>query len=310
MKNICSRRHFIKGCGVVLGSMAMPNITMSESFDRMLPPLSDFYRNLKHLAVAGHRGAFQFAPENSLASLQSCIDLGVEVTEIDVRATTDGIPVLFHDSDLYRMIGRDTYLNDITLSELQKLPLRDKGGSKYQPITTETVPTLEQAFEFAKGKLYLHLDIKDRTIIDQLPALMRKTGMTDYVKINKSVKNMQSIDALKQAEQYYNCIIVPHISFKEKYLPKLLPLLQHLDTPILSAKFDDIATLYKVVPVLQQYGIKLECNTLKFSYSVIGYYDTDVKKNPDKVWGELYRAGVNVLMTDHLQEITEWRKIL
>ncbi|MBI4228051.1 MAG: glycerophosphodiester phosphodiesterase [Candidatus Omnitrophica bacterium] len=51
----------------------------------------------------GHRGDPRHAPENTLASLAMAWRHGRRAVECDVRATRDGVPILFHDAVLDRM---------------------------------------------------------------------------------------------------------------------------------------------------------------------------------------------------------------
>jgi glycerophosphoryl diester phosphodiesterase len=61
-------------------------------------PLLDLTRRL----VIGHRGAAARAPENTLPSFQLALDQGADAFELDVHASSDGIPVVFHDATLER----------------------------------------------------------------------------------------------------------------------------------------------------------------------------------------------------------------
>lgn len=53
-------------------------------------------------AISGHRGANFIAPENTLASADSCILYGVDVMECDVVLSKDSVFYLLHDSLLDR----------------------------------------------------------------------------------------------------------------------------------------------------------------------------------------------------------------
>ncbi|MCI0815025.1 MAG: glycerophosphodiester phosphodiesterase, partial [Chloroflexi bacterium] len=46
---------------------------------------------ISHAACGGH------APENTLQGVRAAIELGAEAIEIDVQASSDGVPVLMHD---------------------------------------------------------------------------------------------------------------------------------------------------------------------------------------------------------------------
>jgi glycerophosphoryl diester phosphodiesterase len=54
--------------------------------------------------VVAHRGFAGVAPENTVGAVQFAADAGAEMVEIDVRPTSDGEVVVFHDDDLS---GRD-----------------------------------------------------------------------------------------------------------------------------------------------------------------------------------------------------------
>jgi glycerophosphoryl diester phosphodiesterase len=50
--------------------------------------------------VIGHRGAPRIAPENTVASFRSAVDVGADGVELDVRRTADGHLAVHHDAHL------------------------------------------------------------------------------------------------------------------------------------------------------------------------------------------------------------------
>ena len=52
--------------------------------------------------VVSHRADWRNAPENSLQAIQNCIDMGVDVIEIDLKKTKDGHLILMHDKKIDR----------------------------------------------------------------------------------------------------------------------------------------------------------------------------------------------------------------
>ncbi len=58
--------------------------------------------NSKTILVAAHRGAFIGNCENSISSTKQAIKIGVDIIELDVKVTKDGIPVLMHDGTINR----------------------------------------------------------------------------------------------------------------------------------------------------------------------------------------------------------------
>ena len=56
-----------------------------------LDPKSD------QVLVVAHRGNWRSAPENSVAAIDSAIQMGVDIVEIDIHKTKDGQLILMHD---------------------------------------------------------------------------------------------------------------------------------------------------------------------------------------------------------------------
>ncbi len=57
------------------------------------------------MKIIGHRGASAVLPENTLAALARAWDVGADGIELDVRLSSDGEVVVFHDEDGKRLAG-------------------------------------------------------------------------------------------------------------------------------------------------------------------------------------------------------------
>lgn len=95
--------------------------------------------------VIGHRGSFE-GIENTMEAVKGAYRLGCDFAEVDVQLTKDGVPVLVHDTNLWRLAGKRVNVADLTLKELQALEIRDRN----HPGKVSSVPTLEEAIAFAK----------------------------------------------------------------------------------------------------------------------------------------------------------------
>src|SRR5262245_21240877 len=76
-----------------------------------IPPETPQERAVRHLRVAErrngpcimvHRGMSAAAPENTLETYAAAMDYGADGCEMDLRRTSDGVIVLFHDDMLDR----------------------------------------------------------------------------------------------------------------------------------------------------------------------------------------------------------------
>ena len=68
-----------------------------------------------------HRGASEYLPENTLLSFYTGVYMGANGIETDVRRTSDGVLVLFHDKTLERVTGDPRSVEECTLDELMEL---------------------------------------------------------------------------------------------------------------------------------------------------------------------------------------------
>lgn len=115
--------------------------------------------------VGGHRGYWRedMVPENSLRAIQRASDNNLEMIEIDIKMSRDGVPVLSHDFTLGRVTVGGGYdlVSATTSGTLQGYRLKDKNGT----ATPDHLPTLEQALDYIHDHriaIVVALDIKDR----------------------------------------------------------------------------------------------------------------------------------------------------
>jgi glycerophosphoryl diester phosphodiesterase len=92
----------------------------------------------------GHRGAKGHEAENTLASFQKAIALGVDMIELDVYQSKDGIPVVIHDKTINRTTSGSGLVCDFTAKELQEFG----------------IPTLEDLFHLVKNQCEINIEIK------------------------------------------------------------------------------------------------------------------------------------------------------
>jgi glycerophosphoryl diester phosphodiesterase len=100
----------------------------------------------------GHRGAKAHAPENTLASFQKALDMGVDGIELDVHVCATGELVVIHDFTVDRTTNGSGEVNKLSLLELKSLKV--EGG--------HTIPTLDEVFELIDKKCIVNIEMKGR----------------------------------------------------------------------------------------------------------------------------------------------------
>ena len=106
-----------------------------------------------------HRGASEYAPENTFAAFDMALDMGVDHVELDVHFSRDGHIVVTHDDTLDRTTDGSGPVAGLTLAELRKLDAGSWFGAEY---AGERIRSLAEMFERYKGQMHFHIEIKAR----------------------------------------------------------------------------------------------------------------------------------------------------
>ena len=126
---------------------------------------------MKEIEIVCHKGANEYAPENSYAAAQRCIDWGIDYIEIDVRTSQDGVFYLLHDPTVDRTTNGQGAIAELTAAEIDQL---DAGSWFHPQFKGERVPRLDHFLRWIKGKAKLFLDVKAAdpqtliTLIDEI----------------------------------------------------------------------------------------------------------------------------------------------
>lgn len=110
-----------------------------------------------------HRGGAWEAPENSRMAFRRAVDLGFTYLETDVRATTDGVAVVFHDAALDRTTSISGVIRDLPWSRVRSARIHGR-----QPIMSLT----ELLEEFPETRF--NLDLKEGNAVAPFVDVVRR----------------------------------------------------------------------------------------------------------------------------------------
>lgn len=127
-----------------------------------------------------HRGLHgPGVPENSLAAFRAAIDAGAGI-ECDVRLSSDGKVVIFHDHDLRRLCASGLTVEASPAGALVKQRLYDTG---------EHIPLLSELLELVDGRVPILIELKcrahnaaelARAVVDDLGGLPGPAGVMSF----------------------------------------------------------------------------------------------------------------------------------
>lgn len=251
--------------------------------------------------VVAHRADWRNFPENSLEAIQSSIDMGVDMLELDVQRTQDGVLILMHDHNLDRTTTGSGNVADNTWEYVSSLNLKDHQGN----VTTYKVPTLEDALLKCKDKIMINLDKADRFFAEVFE-LLEKTGTTNLI-VMKGGQPAHEVKA--KFGQYLEKVI---------YMPVL-----SIDKPESEQAINDFLNELKPVafelcwnnpesevPVKMEKALKgralIWYNTL-WDWLCAGHHDDRAVEDLDGTYGFMIDTlGARILQTDRPQLMLDY----
>ncbi|MCU1614205.1 MAG: yqiK [Frankiales bacterium] len=117
-----------------------------------------------------HRGGAIEHLENTLPAFEACVDMGYRYLETDVRATVDGVLVVFHDPGLERVTDSSGRIDQLTWSQVARARI---GGR-------EPILRLEDLLGVWPDMRF-NLDIKAAGVVAPLVRLIRRLRITDRI---------------------------------------------------------------------------------------------------------------------------------
>lgn len=230
--------------------------------------------------VAAHRGAHSDVPENSVASIQEAIKHDIEIVEIDIRISKDGIPVLMHDDKVDRTTTGKGDVEDFELSQLKQLQLLHNGKK-----TEQSVPTLAEVLEIGKDKILFDLDLKT----SQIEKVM---DVVEDIKAQNSVfffdSDWKILEKVKAAHPDWK--IMPRAYNEQEAIEafrKFKPWAIHVDPSFASAELADY---------FHSRGVHVWINAL-------GDVDEDLSNENLASFKKLMSTNSNIIQTDYPRKI-------
>ena len=267
--------------------------------DRLKNPSGDY------ILVVSHRGDWRYAPENSLPAVQRCIDLGVDIVEIDVRLTKDGHLVAMHDKTVDRTTNGSGLVSEMTLKDIKSLRLKNAcgiQGSRHQ------VPTLEEIMLLARGNILINLDKTESVTVREAYKVLKATGTVDHAifKGNESVELMRS----KYGELMDKIIYMPKVWYSMSNPNEYIDSYNREIAPIAYEMIFDSAEceVFNAIDILNRQKISVLCIALWDELCAGRTDELALLEGPESAWGWLIGKGANALMTDRPSELLSFLK--
>lgn len=160
-----------------------PTTGIADVADGFATPLSD-YLAASYMKGINHRGYSTDAPENTLPAYYLSYKHGFKFVECDISYTSDGVPVLLHDSTIDRTSNGTGNINDLTFAQVREYDFGSWFSAEYAGTK---IPSLAEFLVFCRNTgLHPYLELKSTTTyttaqIQQIVDMVEMYGMKGKV---------------------------------------------------------------------------------------------------------------------------------
>ncbi|MBQ8551858.1 MAG: glycerophosphodiester phosphodiesterase family protein [Clostridia bacterium] len=251
--------------------------------------------------IIAHRGEHKYYPENSLEAAISTWRCGSDSMEVDIVKSKDGVWMCMHDKSLTRTTNADEYIGregfpdspmlcDWTYEQLRTLRLVDTYGK----LTPFIIPTLEEIFTAANGRIFLHLD-KGFSYDDDIFPMMDEMGICDCVYLCNHIKLDGIIERnMRYADKGFRMPSMVRTWSPEESVDTVPKILENADkmTPAAILRGDYTAYSETDFAVAEKYK-----GQIRVGAWFIRRFDNE------ELWREGRERGINIMMTNHPLDI-------
>ena len=272
-------------------------------------PLSQKLAQKKCL-IAAHRGSWGGnIAQNTVGAYKATLQMGADIVETDVNATTDGVLYSFHDGNEQRVFGVEKSIRQMDSKEVEN----------YHPINTcneltaARINRLTEVLDFLSHGELLNIDRAWNIIPQLLEVLDRYPNAKYQVVIKAPLK-------AKAAYEYLNAHPVKYMfmpicySFEDVEAALSYPDLNVVGCEIIA--FDEQMELFSDESIQRIHDRNLFVWVNAVTLGDVGVRplyaklddDVSVLEDPSLGWGKLFEKKIDVMQTDWPALLYQYRR--
>lgn len=163
-------RSFLAPAGPIVEASCPTPIPMGTDTVRALAALRE---RLKGPVAAAHQGGLFGATPNTIRAFEDARLAGIDVVEMDLHASADGVAVVYHDDDLSRWTECRGHVREKTVAELKQCRFRNSESAM--------IPTFEEVLDWSQGRVVVDAEFKDFESIAPALDLVRRREAYPWV---------------------------------------------------------------------------------------------------------------------------------
>lgn len=166
-----------------------------------------------------HRGASNYAPENSIEAFTKAIEMKVDVVEFDIHSTKDGELIVMHDFEVDRTTDGSGMIKDLNFEELRK----------FRGLNGEIIHTLQEILDILKDKCICKIDVKVKGMEEELINIIKKNNI-----LNSVIITCRIISVLRKLKQICPDVKIELGGFGHKNIDKMIKKAKSVNADIIS----------------------------------------------------------------------------
>ncbi len=217
---------------------------------------------MKEPLVIGHRGAMGHETENTLASIQKALDLGVDMIEIDVFKIKSGEIVVFHDERLERLSNAGGRIEEYNIFDLNRVML--DGNHR--------IPMLQDVLKLIDNKVRLNIELKGSDTADRVNFIVNYYVREKGWQLNNFLISSFKWDELSAIRELNPTIPIAVLTEDDPI--KALPIAKDLHAEAINPSFKKLNL--EVVDKIKSEGLKIYTWTVNDSTDIQAMKDLNV----------------------------------
>lgn len=184
---------------IVLGGVFVCDVFLGFNPPEIKKVSESNIKNTSDIKLIAHRGFSGMAPENSIVAFEKAAEYNFYAVECDIHLTKDGIWVVHHDNNIFRLTNGFKNIDDSTYDELQEYVIDN--GVNVNEYPNQKIPTLEEYLVVCSDmKIIPQIEIKEgsKEKLSEILYLLEKYNLKEdaiIISFNSEIlATMRSID--------------------------------------------------------------------------------------------------------------------
>lgn len=142
-------------------------------------PELPFFQDAPEMMVIAHQGGNGLWPSNTLFAFERATEMGVDVLEMDIHLTADGVIVLSHDDTVDRLTDGSGLIKAMTYDQIRQLDAAhdwtDEAGEHAYRGEGLQIPALEEIFStFPDMPMNIEIKQQEPSMVEPFCQLLRR----------------------------------------------------------------------------------------------------------------------------------------